>query len=418
MLIEEREISVASLRPGMYVSRLDRDWIGTPFLLQGFLVQTQDDIDLLAQYCTHVFVDIVKSESFVRPSLQRLERLGLGFVEHVEYVVPGIDAIVNSRPRPVLKKLEDELPRVREAAQKAHRATVDIMSALRVGDKLSEESVDQAVTPLVESVLRNPDAYFWLETLRRHDRYTYSHAMNCCALMAAFGRHLGLGERELRDMATGGLLLDIGKTAVPEALLERADGLSDSEQDVVHGHLAHSVRLYDESGADNLYVREIILTHHEREDGSGYPSKLSGESIPMFGRIAGIVDSFDAMTSTRPYRASISKYDALQQMYRDRGRLYQADLLEQFVQCLGVYPVGTLVELSTGEVAVVMAQNPIRRLFPQVMVLTDAVKKLRKGFESLDLRDTLAAGKMSAQISIRRCLHDGAYGLDPKELYL
>ncbi|HYM85693.1 MAG TPA: HD-GYP domain-containing protein, partial [Pseudoxanthomonas sp.] len=260
--------------------------------------------------------------------------------------------------------------------------------------------------------------YFWLETLRRHDSYTYSHAMNCCALMAAFGRHLGLGERELRDMATGGLLLDIGKTAVPEALLERADALDDNEQEMVHGHLMHSVRLYDESGADNLYVREIIRTHHEREDGSGYPSRLEGDDIPLFGRIAGIVDSFDAMTSTRPYRASISKYDALQQMYRDRGRLYQADLLEQFVQCLGVYPVGTLVELSTGEVAVVMAQNHIRRLFPQVMVLTDAAKKLRKGFESLDLRDTLAAGKMSAQVSIRRCLHDGAYGLDPKELYL
>ena len=413
MLIEEREIGVASLRPGMYVSRLDRDWIGTPFLLQGFLVQTQEDIDLLAKHCRSVFVDVVKSETFVRPTLQTLKPPSR--LEGM-YPMPDMAAIVASRPRPVVIKVEEELPRAQEAVARAHSATTDIMAGLRSGDGLDTAAVEQAVTPLVESVMRNPDAYFWLETLRHHDSYTYSHAMNCCALMAAFGRHLGLGDRELRDMATGGLLLDIGKTAVPEELLERAGALEAPEQAVVREHLQHGVRLYDESGADNPYVREIIQTHHEREDGSGYPSHMAGDRIPLFGRIAGIVDSFDAMTSVRPYRASVSKYDALQQMYRERGRLFQSDLLEQFVQCLGVYPVGTLVELSTGEVAVVTAQNPVRRLFPQVMVLTDAAKTLRKGFESLDLRDTLAG--RAVQVSIRKCLHVGAYGLDPRELYL
>ncbi len=412
MLIEEREIRVASLRPGMYVSRLDRDWIGTPFLLQGFLVQTQEDIDLLGQYCRHVFVDIVKSENFVRLSLQRLERPGQG-----GYDVPDLKDIANSRPRAVLHKVEDELPRAREAVQEARKATTGIMAGLRAGNKLSETEVDQVVTPLVESVVRNPDAYFWLESLRQHDSYTYSHAMNCCVLMAAFGRHLGLADEVLHDLAKGGLLLDIGKTVVSEELLESAQALTEGEHGLVRNHVEHGLRLYDESGADNARVREIIQTHHEREDGSGYPSALTGESIPLFGRLAGIVDSYDAMTSTRPYRPSVSKYEALQRMYRQRGQLFQGDLLEQFVQCLGVYPVGTLVELSTGEVAVVMAQNPVRRLFPRVMLLTDVGKKLRKGFESLDLRDTLA-GKASAQISIRRCLQAGTYGLDPRELYL
>ncbi|MGH8061595.1 MAG: HD-GYP domain-containing protein [Pseudoxanthomonas sp.] len=412
MLIEEREIRVASLRPGMYVSRLDRDWIGTPFLLQGFLVQTQEDIDLLGQYCRHVFVDIVKSENFIRPSLQRLARPGKG-----GYDVPDLKAIADSRPHPVLHKVEDELPRAREAVQEARKATTEIMDGLRAGDKLSETDVEQVVTPLVESVLRNPDAYFWLESLRQHDSYTYSHAMNCCVLMAAFGRHLGLVDEALHDLATGGLLLDIGKIVVPEELLERAQALTDDEHGQLRDHVEHGLRLYDESGASNAYVRGIIQTHHEREGGSGYPSSLAGENIPLFGRLAGIVDSYDAMTSVRPYRAPVSKYEALQRMYRQRGQLFQSDLLEQFVQCLGVYPVGTLVELSTGEVAVVMAQNPVRRLFPRVMLLTDVGKKLRRGFESLDLRDTLA-GKASAQISIRRCLQAGTYGLDPKELYL
>ncbi|MEO6102410.1 MAG: HD-GYP domain-containing protein [Pseudoxanthomonas sp.] len=412
MLIEEREIRVASLRLGMYVSRLDRDWIGTPFLLQGFLVQTQEDIDLLTQHCRHVFVDVVKSENFVRPALQRLSRPG-----QVSYDVPDLAAIVNTRPRPVLHTVEDELPRARAAVLEARKATTAIMAGLRGGNRLSETEVAQVVSPMVESVLRNPDAYFWLEALREHDSYTYSHAMNCCVLMAAFGRHLGLADEALHDLATGGLLLDIGKTLIPEELLEHPQSLAEDQQAQVRGHVEHGLRLYDESGAGNPNVRDILQTHHEREDGSGYPSALSGEGIPLFGRIAGIVDSYDAMTSTRPYRTPVSKYEALQRMYRQRGQLFQGDVLEQFVQCLGVYPVGTLVELSSGEVAVVMAQNPVRRLFPRVMLLTDVSKKLRKGFESLDLRDTLA-GKASSQISIRRCLPDGSYGLDPRELYL
>lgn len=410
MLIEEREIRVASLRPGMYVSRLDRDWVGMPFPLQGFLVQTQEDIDLLGQYCRHVFVDVVKSENFVRLALQRRPERG-------SYEVPDIKAIADSRPRPIKHKVEDELPRARAAVQEARKATTKIMLGLRAGDKLNETDVDQVVTPLVESVLRNPDAYFWLESMRQHDSYTHSHAMNCCVLMAAFGRHLGLSDEILRDLATGGLLMDIGKTVVPEELLERAQALTDDEHGRMRGHVEHGLRLYDESGASNAHVREIIQTHHEREDGSGYPSGLVGEAIPLFGRLACIVDSYDAMASARPYRPSVSKYEALQRMYRQRGQLFQGDLLEQFVQCLGVYPVGTLVELSTGEVAVVMAQNPVRRLFPRVMLLTDVGKKLRDGFEPLDLRDTLA-GKASAQVSIRRCLQAGTYGLDPKELYL
>ena len=130
MLIEEQEIGVASLRPGMYISRLDRDWIGTPFLLQGFLVQTQDDIDLLAQYCSHVFVDTVKSETFVRSTLQRLERPA-----RAAYQVPTIEALIDSRPRPVVRKVEDELPMAQKAAHTAHLATADLMCSLRAGGK-------------------------------------------------------------------------------------------------------------------------------------------------------------------------------------------------------------------------------------------------------------------------------------------
>jgi len=411
MLIEERQLPVAELRPGMYVSRLDRDWVGTPYLLQGLLVESQEDIVQLAQYCSSVTVDIAKSDSFVRSVLKQPAA-----PRAAGYQMPKLSTI-GANPRPVSTRVEDEVPRASAALDNAHRAAHQIVADLRQGGRLDEQAVSEAVSPVVDSIVRNPDAFFWLEALRHHDSYTYSHAVNCCGFMTTFGRHLGFPDAALQDLATAGLLLDIGKTAIPESLLESGSGLDPEQLALVRSHLQHGVRLYDESGASNSAVRDAILTHHEREDGSGYPARLTGDEIPLFGRIAGIVDSYDAMTSARPYREPLSRYEALQSLYRQRGTLYQPDLVEQFVQCLGAYPVGTLVELSTGEVAIVLAQNPMRRLFPRVMLLTDASKQARATFEPLDLSDTWGVYD-TRQVSIRRGLKPGTYGLDPRELYL
>ncbi|TAA28333.1 HD-GYP domain-containing protein [Pseudoxanthomonas winnipegensis] len=424
MWIEERELQVGELRPGMYVSRLDRDWLGTPYMLEGFLIENPADIAELAKYCASVTVDVAKSETFVHAALRKPAAAPMVTADpppppaprRKPYVIPDLAAL-RANPRPILARVQDEVPRASEALEAVDRAAGGIISELRNGGRLDVEAVEEAVTPVVDSIVRNPDAFFWLETLRHHDGYTYSHAVNCCGFMAAFGRHLGFPDEALHDLATAGLLLDIGKTALPEALLEHDGELEPAQLELLRSHLGHSLRLYDASGASNAVVREMILTHHEREDGSGYPAGLTGAQIPLFGRIAAIVDSFDAMTSLRPYREPLSRYEAMQALYKQRGTAYQPDLVEQFVQCLGVYPTGSLVELSTGEVAIVVAQNPVRRLFPEVMLLTDADKQRRESFAPLDLRETWSAHD-NRQISIRKGLKPGSYGLDPKELYL
>jgi len=413
MWIEERQVAVADLTPGMYVCRLDRDWVGTPFLLQGFLIESRQEIERLGQYCRYVTIDVQKSGDKARTSALQLESVAVPAPPQMLDVA----MLAGARPRPVLAAMSEELPRAREAADRAHALARDILDNLRAGGSLQPDLVGQIVTPLVDSLVRNPDAYFWLEALRHHDHYTYSHAVNCCALMAAFGRHLGFDDAALYDMAAAGLLLDIGKTCLPEALLDSNEALDAASRRQLQEHVQHGLRLYDESGMVNPTARQILLAHHEREDGSGYPQGLKGDAIPLLGRIAAIVDSFDAMISLRPYRRAMSKHEAIQQIYRERVVRYHADLVEQFVQCLGPYPVGTLVELNTGEVAIVMEQNPVRRLFPVVMLLTDAEKQLRNGFETLDLRAAPAAAG-AAPLSIRRSLERGSYGLDPRELYL
>lgn len=407
MLIEEHKVEVAKLRPGMFVSRLDRDWVGTPFLLQGFLAD-DGDVALLRECCSHVYIDVRQSLDDVADDL-RLHGTSTGAEE-----TPA--APVHARPRP--GRIGEDMIQAEAAVQHIAHDAAAIIDALRAGEGVSHAKVTAAVEPVVASVVRNPDAFFWLQALRRYGDYAYSHAVNCCALSVALGRQLGLPAEVLRDLAAGGLLLDIGMTAVPQALLDQPGPLSEQQHAVVRSHVGHGVELYRAGGAGEPTVIAMMASHHERQDGSGYPHGLNGDSIPLYARIAAIVDSYDAMTSGRPHRPAMPRHDALQAIYRERGRLYQDELIEQFMQCLGVYPVGSLVELNSGEVAVVMAQNPIRRLRPVLMMLTTPDKQLRPHFEQLDLVYADRGRLPQASLAIVRGLPPGAYGLEPSELYL
>lgn len=415
MQIEERQVQVPELRIGMFVSRLDRPWTETPFPLQGFLILNTAQIDRIGEYCESVWIDVEKSgPAEPMPVLQTLS--------------PGANPILDMKARegswlgamdyPRHATVEDELPFAATAMESVTERATEILDTLRSGGNVSREQVNAAVEPVVASLVRNPDAFFWLEALRKRDDYAYAHAINCCALAAAFGRYLGFPEMVLRDLATGGMLLDIGMTRVPEELLQREGPLGAEEMRSVRDHVEQGLKLYDESGFGNEDVRTMLRTHHERFDASGYPDGVPIRHIPLLGRIAGIVDSFDAMTSMRPFRPALSRAAALQVLYRERGHLYQPELVEQFVQCLGVYPVGTLVELSTGEVGIVMGQNPTRRLRPKLMLLTNPDKRLRDNFQSLDLL-TMRYGEVEdSDVHIVRSLDPGAYGLEPTELYL
>jgi len=415
MQIEERQVQVHELRIGMFVSRLDRPWTDTPFPLQGFLILNSAQIERIAEYCESVWIDVEKSgPAEPMPALQTL--------------TPGANPVLAMRTReeswqgaveyPRQATVEEERPLAATAMETVSKRATEILDTLRSGGSVSREQVSAAVQPVVASLVRNPDAFFWLEALRKRDDYAYAHAINCCALAAAFGRYLGFPEMVLQDLATGGMLLDIGMTRVPGELLQRNGPLDVEEMRRVRGHVEEGLKLYDDSGLGNEDVRTMLRTHHERLDASGYPAGVPIRNIPLLGRIAGIVDSFDAMTSVRPFRPALSRAAALQVLYRERGHLYQPELVEQFLQCLGVYPVGTLVELSTGEVGIVMAQNPTRRLRPKLMLLTNPDKRLRDNFQSLDLL-TMRYGEVEeSDVHIVRSLDPGAYGLEPTELYL
>jgi len=245
--------------------------------------------------------------------------------------------------------------------------------------------------------------------MRAHDNYTYSHAIGCGALAAAFGRHLGLPEDTILSLATGGLLMDIGKTRLPEEILHRPGSLRLKEIEVVRTHVAHGLDIVQSGGINDPDVLDAVRTHHERFDGSGYPDHLAGNTIPMAGRMLAIIDAYDAMCSVRPYRAAVSRHKALQEIYRGRDTLYQAELVEQFQVCLGVYPTGSRVELNSGEVAVVMEQNQVRRLRPTVLLISTQDKQPLENFRVFDLLNQASDGE---RIEIRRALAIDEYAID------
>lgn len=405
MALEEKRMLVGLLSKGMFVSRLDRDWVGTPFPFQGFHIQSDDDLELLGIYCTSVFIDIEKG---MDPGLPRLNP-----ARPARPVFParGADYVDTV-------SLHDELPQAREAHADVHRLAAKIEDDVRAGRRISPTAIEAAMAPMVESLLRNADALFWLISLMRRDDYAYSHAVNCSALAAAFGRHLALPREVLVELATGGFLLDIGKAALPVGLFSHPGALSPEAVAQMHSHVREGLRVLDESGIPGRWVRDMLSSHHERHDGSGYPAGLKGDRIPLAGRMAAVIDTYDAISSDRPHRKAASRHSALQAVYGASDRFYQGEVVEQFLQCLCVYPTGSLVELSTGEVAIVMAQNQARRLRPRVMLLLDPDKRPYQPYRDVDLMAEDPDDNDPDATEIVTALEPGAHGLDPAELYL
>lgn len=399
--IEEQRMDVTDLRLGMYVCRLDRPWEETSYPLQGVGLTSPEDLAGIRAICQHVYIDLRRQMAITpRPALNRTTLSGTRFKDTVHYG--------NTTP------VEEEAPRAHAAFDHASEMVERIYQDITSGRELSVERVEQAVRPLVASVLRSADAFFLVEGLRRQDNYSYSHAIGCSALAAAFGRHMGFAEDTILSLAAGGLLMDVGKTRLPESLLRYPGSLAPADVDVVRSHVAAGLSIIASSDITDQDVLDVVRTHHERHDGSGYPAGLAGNLIPITGRMLGIIDTYDAMISARPYRPAVSRHHAMRQIYATRNTLFQAEMIERFQVCLGVYPTGSVVELSSGEVAVVMAQNQVRRLRPKVVVLTRPDKQPLGEFHQLDL---MAPRKGNA-VDIVRSLVAGDYGIDAARLFL
>ena len=385
----------------MHVVELDRPWLGTPFDFQGFPVTSEDQIDALKKYCKLVFVDADKE---VANDSQRGQDID-------EKTLRGTVVY------PEITPVEKELSVANELYSACEESVRKSIETLRLEGELDPKPLKNAVSNMTKSIERNPDAMMLLFKIKQKGRYELRRAVDTSILMTTFGRFLQLSSERLELLGLAGLLLDIGKVKLPDNILQTKDLLTVEEYELVKAHVIHSVDLIRAVPGLPKGLEEIVIQHHERQDGSGYPRGLRGAKISIFGSIAGLVDSFSALTSARPYAEQAAPSNALSQLYKLRGKLFHEALVEQFIQCIGIYPVGSAVELNTGEVGIVISQNLVRRLQPRVMVILDRDWKPIRVQKILDLVKEPRATP-DEPYRIRRTLPKDKLPFDPGDFFL
>ena len=394
----KKKVPVSELRFGMYVAELDRPWTETPFRFQGFVLASEQQLETLRKYCKSVVVDSERSGTLAdapRPGMQFF-----GKTVHTEKA-----------------SVEQELGAARAAFANSHTLIQEALASVRVGRTLDAERVRAAVRDLTGSVLRNPDAMMLFAQLREKGEYAVSHSLDVSIYMAAFGRFLQLDQAQIELLGYLGMLQDIGKVRLPKTLLEKRGRLSIEEFEQAKLHVNYSVEILRATAGIPIELPRLATLHHERHDGSGYPNRLQGQDIGMIGAIAAIVDTFDALTVKRPYAEPVSPSTAISMLYKWRGVFFDANLVEQFIRCIGIFPVGSLVQLNSGEAGVVVAQNPARRLLPRVMVVRDAEGNPMKPHKMLDLSRAPKATR-DEPYRILGTLEYGAVPFDPDELFV
>jgi HD-GYP domain-containing protein (c-di-GMP phosphodiesterase class II) len=508
----------------MFVADLDRPWVDTPFLLQGFLIEDEEQIRALVTHCEWVLVDRARStgdeyhappiasvtntmapgttrvimQTIVVPkgspsrskaasapipprplaagapppttrarrandptprsgysgdaaeiarSWEGNRSAGSGYPGLLGRVLSGIKGLWRKEPTFVAREIpvesphefetraslapagvvittyvdqvsvEEEVPRAREVVARSSELLEKLVNDIKLGQNFEIDRVQEIVDDMVDSIVRNPDALMWVARLREEDITTYGHGLQVSVYLTAFGRHLGFPKTLLSILAQVGLLLDVGKIRLPKSLLEKQGRLSGDEFDDVKAHVQHGLDILNQTPNFDPEVIEGIAQHHERMNGSGYPKGLVGDEIGTIGRMAGIVDCFAALTNHRPYAAAVSSYEALRSITGSGGDYFHEALVQQFVSSVGVFPVGSLIELSTGEVAIVVAHNKVRRLKPRVLVVTGPDKSRLPHPAMIDLLYDPRMGDAQG-VFIKRGLASGAYGLDLAAYYL
>ena len=309
-----------------------------------------------------------------------------------------------------------EMPRARQTFESSESILTTLLTDIRQNKVPQVAQVKETVGHMVSSMIDNPDALMWVAQLREEHLQTYQHGVRVSLYMISLGRHLGFPKEMLESLGLIGMLADVGKTKLPRALLDKPGMLNTAEYSIAKEHVRLGLEALGSSMKMEPDVVTGILQHHERLDGSGYPKGLKGDEISIYGRMAGIADSFAALITPRPYANPLAPQDALMSLYQWAGSSFHAPLVEQFVQAVGVFPVGGLVELSTGEVAVVLAHNRVRRLEPRVLILTMTDKRpLTAPIERDLFQQSREPG--AKPMRIVRGLPSGAYGLKLRDYY-
>jgi HD-GYP domain-containing protein (c-di-GMP phosphodiesterase class II) len=363
-----RKIPIRDLLPGMYVVDLHKRWLDHNIWQQRFLVRDEAHVrKLVSEGISEVSIDTDKGIDLPLPETP------VARINEVERKFMSLAERVRAAPRQV--SLGEERRRAGRLLGEAGGTMSDLMLAAQAGREVDAARLEPVVGKMIESVMRNPDALVPLARLKKLDAYATEHAVATAALIIALGHQQGLAQPELEKLALGTMVKDVGQAALDARLMSKPGMLSQAEYSLVQNHVEEGLAVLEATSRLSETSVAVVLEHHERYNGCGYPYRMAGDEISSAGRMAAIVDAYDAMTSDRPYRPAISPSHALRQLFDQGGSQFDPALVATFVRTVGIYPVGTLVLLESGHLAVVDEVRHEDLLSPMVRVIYHAGRR-------------------------------------------
>ncbi|WP_374584302.1 HD-GYP domain-containing protein [Pseudoduganella sp.] len=379
-----KKVDSSQLKVGMYIHDLSCDWMTHPFVRNRFVIASQDEINKIIKAGIHdVVIDAGKGLDVEdAPSLDEAQAA----------TERELEEIAKAPSRIIKTSLGEELKRAAQIRHQAAGVVKNVMADARLGKAIEIGAVQPVVQNITESILRNPGALLGLLRIKTKDDYTFLHSVSVCALLVAFANARGMDEDLIREAGLGGLLHDTGKALVPDAILNKPGPLTDEEFAIIKKHPMDGYNILKESPEVPQLALDITRHHHERRDGTGYPDKLAGDAISEIAQMAAIVDVYDALTADRCYHKGIPAAAALRKIYEWSKHHFNQQLVQEFMRCVGIYPVGTLVMLESGRLGVVVEPHETNLLAPKVNVFFNTKNNVYIKPETIDLSRGLGFG--------------------------
>ena len=418
-------VETSNLQIGMYVADFDRHIPDNPFPTHGFIIRTGEEIRRLKELFDYVYVDKRRSSD---PKAIREMR---GAQEEIEYSIDDLDISNPEQAKKILGngKPLTEIPQPtpnEDFKEELYKARKIYRRLFKEADRIYETVHDKTQPDLVPilgillevlaSIERNPSAFQWLALTNPDDKSVRQHCINVSVLAMHFGYHINLPDKHIRTLGMAGLTFDMGKLLISDDILYKPSHLTDGEMSIMQKHAKASADMLEASNWISSEVVHVALRHHEHIDGSGYPNQLKGDEIDLLSRIISIIDSYNAIISSRHYSSRQSTSYALNELYTMRNSFYDGDLVEAFIRVCGMYPVGTMIETHNGEIGFVVANNMKNRLSPAVMLVRDAHNKAYEKEEIIDFAKAVDANG-HPKYSIKQALNPGEYNVNVKDFF-
>ncbi len=402
-----KKVKVDQLKPGMFVHDFNCGWLQHPFLANSLKINDKNLIKtIIDNGIREVYIDTDKGTDVANaPTMEEVDKQVETELKKV--IIPGKE---NTKR----VSLKEEIANAREVKQEAKQTVQRVMEDIRLGKQLDAEKVDNVIGKMVDSIFQNQDALLSLGRIKTVNEYTFLHSVSVSVLIIAFAKYLGYDRESMKEIGIGGLLHDVGKINVPIEILTKPGRLSEDEFSSIKKHVGYGSDIIEQTSGISETPMHITAHHHERFDGTGYPNNLKGDLISIVGQMAAIVDVYDAITSDRCYKKAILPTNALKKLLEWSEFHFNKELVKQFVRCMGIYPVGSLVSLSNGLICVVLSHDENKILTPIVRAVYST--KIDRFIKPFDINLSNQSNKGISK-TITGCESPHDWGIEP-ELYV